>query len=152
MQIQSNSSILSDFYKNSQSNKKEQGGIDHQLVELQSRDQEVRIHEAAHQAGGLAGAASYSYQQGSDGKMYAIGGEVSIDTSEGSTPEETIQKATQIQAAALAPADPSSQDMKVAANASAMLVKAQLELAVLQREEKENVGQKTYAEQSLKLS
>ncbi|MCK4874343.1 MAG: hypothetical protein KAS26_00715, partial [Sulfurimonas sp.] len=44
-----------------------------QLVQdLQSRDTEVHAHEAAHQSGGAAtGGASYTYQQGPDGKMYA---------------------------------------------------------------------------------
>jgi hypothetical protein len=84
------------------------------IVELQNRDREVRNHEQAHIAasGGLSrGGASFSYQRGSDGKLYAVGGEVSIDTSPvPDNPQATIQKAQQIRAAALAPADPSAQD------------------------------------------
>ena len=79
------------------------------VKELASRDSEVKAHEAAHQAagGGMTGAASYTYQQGPDGKMYAIGGEVSISSPSGSTPEETIKNARQIAAAAMAAGDPS---------------------------------------------
>jgi len=46
------------------------------VTDLQARDAEVKTHEAAHQAAGagMTGAASYTYQQGPDGKMYAIGG------------------------------------------------------------------------------
>jgi hypothetical protein len=72
-----------------------------QLVkELEARDAEVKAHEAAHQSagGGMTGAATYTYQQGPDGKMYAVGGEVSISMKGGSTPEETIRWQQAIQA------------------------------------------------------
>ena len=107
------------------------------VEKLKSRDQEVRPHEAAHAAAGgqYAGAPTFSYQQGPDGKRYAIGGEVSIDTSPGSTPEETIRKADQIRAAALAPADPSGQDQAVAAAAIQMKAQAQAEKAAQRAEE-----------------
>lgn len=103
-----------------------------QVQQLAARDREVRQHEQAHLAasGGLAkGGASYSMQKGPDGKVYAVGGEVSIDTSAGKSPEETIRKARIIQAAALAPADPSGQDRAVAAAAQAMELQAQAEIA-----------------------
>jgi len=101
------------------------------VYELQARDVEVRAHEAAHQAagGGMTGGASYSYQRGPDGKMYAIGGEVSISMPKGSTPDELISNAQQVIAAALAPANPSGQDMSVAAGAKAIVLQAQQEKA-----------------------
>ena len=104
--------------------------------DLQSRDSEVKAHEAAHQAagGGMTGAATYTYQQGPDGKMYAIGGEVSIATAEGSTPQEKIANARQVAAAAMAPANPSPQDYAVASSARVMEMKAQQELAKLELE------------------
>ncbi|POA98552.1 hypothetical protein C2134_11130 [Chromobacterium sinusclupearum] len=91
-----------------------------EVTELKARDTDVRRHEAAHQAAGgsLAGAASFTYEQGPDGKQYAIGGEVPIQLSRGSTPQQTIQNAETVRAAALAPADPSGQDRAVAAEAS----------------------------------
>jgi len=97
--------------------------------QLKARDREVRAHEAAHQAAGgsLAGGASFAYQRGPDGRSYAVGGEVPIDLSAGRTPEETIQRARQIRAAALAPADPSGQDLRVAAEAAALEMAAQLQ-------------------------
>lgn len=102
------------------------------IVELQNRDREVRNHEQAHLAasGGLAkGGASFSLQRGSDGKFYAVGGEVSIDTSPvPGNPQATIQKAQQIRAAALAPADPSAQDRGVAVSANAIEAAARQEL------------------------
>src|SRR5574343_226925 len=67
-----------------------------QVRKLKARDQAVRQHEAAHLAasGGLAtSGASYTYQRGPDGVSYAIGGEVSISTAKGRTPQETLQRA-----------------------------------------------------------
>lgn len=107
--------------------------ISNVVSQLKARDSEVRAHEAAHLAAGgayVTGGASFSYQTGPDGKRYAIGGEVGIDTSPiANDPEATIQKAQQIQRAALAPASPSSQDYRVAAAAMQMMMTAQVELA-----------------------
>lgn len=116
-----------------------------QLVkELEARDAEVKAHEAAHQSagGGMTGAATYTYQQGPDGKMYAVGGEVSISMKGGSTPEETIANARQIQAAAMAAGDPSSQDFAVASSARVMEMKAQQQLVKEKKEEA--LGQEAY--------
>lgn len=109
-----------------------------QVEALKKRDREVRAHEQAHvaAAGGLAkGGPKYDVQYGPDGQAYAVGGEVNIDTSPGRTPEETIQKAKQIRAAALAPAEPSGQDRAVAAAAAQLETQAQQELAVKGNEE-----------------
>ncbi|MEF3192293.1 MAG: hypothetical protein K6347_07105 [Campylobacterales bacterium] len=108
------------------------------LSKLQARDAEVRAHEAAHLAAGggvVMGGASFTYQMGPDGKQYAIGGEVPIDMSTGSTPEETQQKMRRVRAAALAPASPSPQDLKVAATASMIETKARIEELAKQKEE-----------------
>jgi hypothetical protein len=102
------------------------------IDQLKSRDLEVRQHEQAHMAaaGGLAtSGASYTYQRGPNGVDYAIGGEVNIDTSPGATPEETIERARAVQAAALAPAEPSGADRAVAAQAQQMEMQARAELA-----------------------
>ena len=112
-----------------------------QLEKLKARDREVRAHEQAHlaAAAGLAmSGASYTYQRGPDGANYAIGGEVKIDTSPGSTPEETIQRAQRIRAAAMAPAEPSGADRAVAAKASQMEAEARAELATTDGEDKED--------------
>ncbi|MEO1111355.1 MAG: putative metalloprotease CJM1_0395 family protein [Pseudomonadota bacterium] len=100
-----------------------------QVQELAKRDREVRAHEQAHArvGGPYAGAPSYTFQQGPDGKRYAIGGEVQIDTSKEKTPQETIRKMQIVIRAALAPAEPSSQDLKVAQLARSQLSEAQAE-------------------------
>lgn len=109
------------------------------VAELTRTDREVRAHEQAHlaAAGGLARGVSFSYTTGPDGKQYAVGGEVSIDTSPGSTPEETIQKAQQVRAAANAPANPSGQDRQVASAAAALEAAARAELADVERQQRE---------------
>lgn len=104
-----------------------------QVRELRTRDREVRAHEQAHAsvAGALArGGPSYEYQRGPDGRQYAVGGSVNIDTSAVSgDPQATVAKAQQIKRAALAPAQPSSQDRAVAAAATALEANARAELA-----------------------
>lgn len=104
-----------------------------QVVKLKARDAEVRQHEAAHQAtaGGLSrGGASFDYERGPDGRQYAVGGEVQIDTSsDEGNPEATISKLQQVRAAALAPADPSGQDRAVAAQAAAGIARAEAQKA-----------------------
>ncbi len=104
-----------------------------QLQALKARDREVRAHERAHAAaaGSLArGGPSFTTQRGPDGRMYAVGGEVQIDTSAvPGDPQATLQKALQIQRAAMAPANPSAQDRAVAASAAAMAATARLEIA-----------------------
>lgn len=100
--------------------------------ELRARDSEVRAHEAAHIAAGggiVKGGASFTYQKAPDGRLYAIGGEVPIDTSKAETPEATIRKMQQVRSAAMAPANPSATDYKVAANAMMTEMQARQEPA-----------------------
>lgn len=102
------------------------------IEQLQARDAEVKAHERAHfnAAGGLAiGGASFTFVTGSDGKRYAVGGEVSIDTSAvPGDPAATIKKAETIRRAALAPMNPSTADRQIAAKASSMAANARVEL------------------------
>jgi hypothetical protein len=101
---------------------------------LKQRDQEVRAHELAHVAAGgryVTSAPSYDFQSGPDGRSYAIGGEVGIDTSAiAGDPGATLEKARTLARAALAPAEPSSQDQRVAAAAKTMEVEALRELSI----------------------
>ena len=80
--------------------------------------------------GGIyAGAPSYSFVRGPDGKDYAVSGEVSIDVSPiAGNPQATIDKAQIVRRAALAPAQPSLQDRAVASAAIALEQSARQEL------------------------
>jgi len=116
---------------------------------LESRDAHVRAHEAAHQSAGAAtGAVNFTYEKGPNGKMYAIGGDVSISYQTGSTPQETIKNAQTVINAALAPSDPSPQDFAVASSAKVMMMKAERELA--KDNMKKIIGKDEYKNQSNK--
>nr|NJM01125.1 SprA-related family protein [Desulfobacula sp.] len=110
------------------------------IEELKKADTKVRQHEMAHIAAGgkyITSGANFSYQRGPNGKNYAVGGEVGIDTAPvPGDPEATITKMRQVKNAALAPADPSSQDLKVAANAMSEVSKAMSELILSQAEDR----------------
>ncbi|TVQ95891.1 MAG: hypothetical protein EA399_16885 [Desulfovibrionales bacterium] len=116
------------------------------LEQLRQRDAEVRAHEQAHVAAGgqyVTSGASYTYETGPDGRQYAVGGEVSIDTSPvPGNPEQTEQKAQTIRRAALAPASPSAQDVKVATSASQMEAEARMERIQKEQEERQAEGNK----------
>lgn len=103
----------------------------HQVDKLKKTDQKVRAHEKAHMAAGsglVMGGAGYEFERGPDGKMYAVGGEVKIDTSKERDPQATIRKMQKVRRAALAPAQPSGQDRSVAAQASQIEAEARIEL------------------------
>lgn len=114
-----------------------------QIFELSTRDREVRAHEQAHAAvgGQYAGAPSYQFQRGPDGINYAVSGEVPIDVGAAATPQETLQKAQVVRRAALAPAEPSPQDRRVAAQATRLESQARAEIAVERVEESQKADE-----------
>ena len=125
------------------------------IEELKARDREVRAHEMAHKAvgGRYAGAISYDYQRGPDGRRYAVGGEVSIDISEiPGNPDATVAKMQQVRRAALAPAAPSAQDRRVAAEASRKENKARIDaLKQSMDEQKSGVTSSEEAKDTLQI-
>ena len=105
------------------------------LQKLKIRDREVRAHELAHMAVGgqyITSGAQFSYEKGPDGKLYAVAGEVGIDTAKvPGDPRATLLKAQVVARAALAPANPSAQDRNVAAQAAVLIQQARIDLAAL---------------------
>lgn len=101
-----------------------------ELQDMKSRDEEVRVHEQAHQSAGgqYASAPHYEYENGPDGKRYVTDGSVNIDVGEESDPQATIDKMQVVKRAALAPAQPSAQDRRVYAEASQKEAEARREL------------------------
>jgi hypothetical protein len=102
-----------------------------QVDQLKARDAAVRQREQAHlaAAGGL-GAASYTYQRGPNGVNYAVAGQVQLNTAAGRTPQETIARARTVEAAALAPDDPSGADSVALSQAQQQERAARAELAI----------------------
>ena len=110
------------------------------VQELERTDAEIRRHEQAHASAGgpYAGAPSYDYTRGPDGRLYAIGGDVQIDAAVvPGNPEATIRKMQIVRRAALAPASPSPQDQRVAAIAQQRIIEARREQSELEIEERE---------------
>ena len=140
--------------------KKQQMEIDVEVAKLRMIDIKVKAHELAHSTvgGQYAGTPHYQFVLGPDGKLYAVAGEVPIDVSPEDTPEKTIKKMQQVIAAALAPADPSPQDIQVASIAAKILAEAISELSRDEREkfddlkkEENNTNKDTEDERSNKL-
>lgn len=111
--------------------KAEEQQVQAEIQELAARDREVHSHELAHSVAGgrYAGSPSYEFTRGPDGNTYAVNGEVSIDIAPAATPQATIDKMQVVKQAALAPAEPSSQDRQVAAEAARIEAEARRELA-----------------------
>lgn len=122
-----------------------------EVEQLRARDREVRAHEQAHLAAAgphAIGGPTYEYERGPDNRSYAVGGEVEIDTSPERDPEATLRKAQTVRRAALAPAQPSPQDRRVAAQAARMEAEARRELALQRVEEHRPHGGEPPAEGS----
>jgi hypothetical protein len=111
--------------------KSQQNSQQSEIDQLKQRDEEVRTHEQAHvSAGGqYASSPQYQYTQGPDGQRYVIDGEVSIDISTESTAAKTLRKMEQVRAAALAPTEPSPQDLQVANEAAKLAFEARQQLS-----------------------
>jgi hypothetical protein len=121
------------------------GAADRRVInQLQSASTRVKAHEQAHMAvlGGAAGGGiHYTYVRGPHGGRYAVAGSIDVDLEPvHGNPEATIKKAKQIWRAALAPANPSAADMKVAAEAQRMIRQARQEIRQQQNENSENRG------------
>jgi len=93
--------------------------------EAADRDREVRAHEKAHLmrlGGAAASGIQLTTQRGPDGKAYAVGGGVKVDMSPvPGDPRATLNKAQAVLMAAVAPANPSAADMRVATKAYQMI-------------------------------
>ena len=109
----------------------EQKKVEQEIKELKREETRVVAHENAHKGAGgqYAGGINYKRSTGPDGRQYITGGSVSMDISEESSPQKTIIKMQIVKRAALAPADPSSQDKAVAASASAKEARARQALS-----------------------
>jgi len=133
--------------KEKQQQAEEQEAIEQQKAQveaLKSRDIEVKAHEHAHATvgGQYAQSPSFKYQKGVDGQRYAIDGEVQIDVSVvPGDPQATINKMKQVYAAAMAPVDPSSADIRVATEALKKMEEAKALLA--EERQKQIVDQET---------
>ena len=114
---------------------KDQNDYEQVLQKLKAKDQQIKSHEQTHSA--LSGANSsnphYNYQVGPDGKMYAVGGSVTMDTSIKIDPNNqnstsnALLKLDQLQKATSSVDEPSSADMSIATKANFMKIRLQMQ-------------------------
>ncbi len=129
--VEDNSTSMSSLAPTTGIAPKSLAGLSSRLAKLQERDQEVHEHEQAHfRAAGelaLSGPVITDYVDGPDGRRYADGGHVMIDTSQTGDPREDLRRGQIILRAAEAPeevhSDLSDADRKVAAAGRAMIAK-----------------------------
>jgi hypothetical protein len=89
------------------------------LDKFRSKDAEIRTHEQAHASiGHTTSPISYNYQEGPDGKMYAVGGSVRLDTSIPDDPKAAAFKLDMIQKAASGVAHASPADGAIASQSN----------------------------------
>lgn len=115
-----------------------------QVTELKATDRKVRAHEQAHLAVGrsiVTSGPNYTYTYGPDGRTYVSGGEVGIDTAAEREPQANIDKGILIQRTALAPQDPSPQDISVASVGAGLEARGRNDLAVEQADERAAAAQ-----------
>lgn len=95
------------------------------LEKFKRLDAQTRAHEQQHAvAGDTKGPISYNYQTGPDGKLYATGGHVRLDTSLPSDPDAALAKLDKLSNSASAPIGMSGADAAIsrAANLNKMLI------------------------------
>ncbi len=114
-----------------------------EVSELKMTDSQVKAHEHAHKAAAAGLSTSgpnYEYETGPDGKKYAVAGDVNVSYKHSDDPEVNLRNAQQLRASALAPADPSSQDRKVAMQAEREIAQAKQEIMEEQRQTDEQAS------------
>ena len=98
------------------------------LQKFKKQDAEIKSHEQIHASiGQTTTPISYNYQQGPDGKMYAVGGSVRLDTSMPSDPKAAAFKLDMLQRAASGPSDVSGADVAISSQANLNKILLQLD-------------------------
>ena len=109
-------------------NNYDQKDFERVLEKFKRVDAQVRSHEQIHATiGQTTTPIAYNYQQGPDGKMYAVGGSVRFDTSIPEDPKAAAFKLDQLQKAASAPSNPSSADNTIATQSNLNKILLQLQ-------------------------
>ncbi len=109
-------------------NNYEKNDYERVLEKFKSSDANIRSHEQAHASlTTTTSSIQYNYQQGPDGKMYAVGGHVRLDTSMPDDPKAAVVKLDQIKKSATANSDMSGADASIAIGANLMKMRLRLE-------------------------
>ncbi len=103
----------------------DQNDYERVLDKFKNLDSQTRAHEQLHASlTNTKAPISYNYQMGPDGKLYAMGGNVKIDTSIPEDEGAALAKLNELQKASLASGGLSSADAQIArdANLNKMLI------------------------------
>jgi len=97
------------------------------LEKFKQSDANIKSHEQIHASiGHTTAPISYTYQKGPDGKIYAVGGHVKLDTSIPNDPKAAAFKLDILQKAASAPIDSSAADNNIASQSNLNKILLQL--------------------------
>ena len=97
------------------------------LDKFKKTDADIKSHEQIHASiGQTTSPISYNYQEGPDGKMYAIGGQVRLDTSIPSDPKAAAFKLDMIEKAAAGPMNSSGADSSIVSQSNLNKILLQL--------------------------
>ena len=97
------------------------------LEKFKQADAEIKSHEQIHASiGQTTSPISYNYQEGPDGKLYAVGGNVRLDTSIPNDPKAAAFKLDMLQKAASGPLDSSGADNTIATQSNLNKILLQL--------------------------
>ena len=108
-----------DFFDTSSPHKYDEDDYKRVLDKLKQSDSEIRKHEQAHASlGNTTSPISYNYQAGPDGKLYAVGGSVRLETSIPDDPKQASYKLDRIAKASSGVVDPSGADAQITIQAN----------------------------------
>ena len=117
-----------DYFDISNPNNYDKNDFARVLDKFKQTDLSIRSHEQAHATiGHTTSPISYTYQEGPDGKLYAVGGSVHLDTSIPDDPKAAQYKLDNIKKAASGVSDESGAD-------SAIVTAASLNKMIIQNE------------------
>jgi len=112
-------SFREDYFDISNSNNYDKQDFARVLDKFKTTDHNIRSHEQTHATiGHTTAPISYTYQEGPDGKLYAVGGSVRLDTSIPKDPKEAEIKLDQIEKSVNAVSNQSGADSNIALQAS----------------------------------
>ncbi len=112
------------------------------LQRIKNIDRNVRLHENSHaSADGVQtiGTARYKYAEGPDGKLYAVGGEVTVAVQSSGKPEDNLRAARALRSSALSSDNPSPADFAAAADAGQIEIEALSQMAKRAKEIRETI-------------
>ena len=124
-----------DYFRSSKSENFDERDYERVVKRFEEADSQTRLHEQTHSsASNITSTPQYDYQVGPDGKLYATGGEVRVDTSIPKDEQAAQAKLDEIEDTASAPNNLSSADAQISRQ-------AQLNKALLQLQGDENGNQ-----------